>query len=110
MHPGHKQSGTLVVVCHDVVYTDDARHRREAAAGAVGPLPIVAVDEGGEGGSPLPLARVGARILPLLREHPVHSLHLPVLPGAEGPGVPVLDACRLQPAVEQRRAVPVDVH
>lgn len=37
---------TLDVVCHNVVYTDDARHRREAAAGAVRPLPIVAVDEG----------------------------------------------------------------
>ena len=71
----------------------------------MGPGPIVAVDEGGEGGGPLPLARVGARVLPLLRERPVHALHLAVLPGAVGPGVPVRDAGRREPLVEQPRAV-----
>ena len=70
-----------------------------------GPLPIVAVDEWGEGGRPLPLARVGARVLPLLRERPVHALDLAVLPGAVGPGVPVRDAGRREPLVEQARAV-----
>ena len=44
------------------------------------------------GGSPLPLARVGAHLLPLLRERPVHASRLPVLLGAVGPGAPVRDA------------------
>ena len=44
-------------------------------------------------------------MLPLLRERSVYALDLAVLPGAVGPGVPVLDARRLQPVVEQRRAV-----
>ena len=32
-------------MCHDVVYTEDTRYRRETPAGAVGPGPIVAVSD-----------------------------------------------------------------
>lgn len=47
-----------------------------------------------------PPARVGARVPSLLRERPAHAPHLPVLPGAVGPGAPVRDAGHRKPLVD----------
>lgn len=63
-------------------------------------VPIVALDEGGQGRGPARLALPGAPVLPLLGEGAVHALDLPVLPGAVGARVLVLDPAPLQQGVE----------
>lgn len=39
----------LAVVCHDIVYADDVRHKGQAPADAVRPCPVVALQKGGQG-------------------------------------------------------------
>lgn len=68
-------------------------------------VPIVALDEGREGGRPLGLAVPGPGVPPLLGDRPVNPLDLAVLPGAEGPGVDMADALRLEERVELPAAV-----
>ena len=77
----------------------------QAAACAVRSVPIVALDEGGEGGGPLRLAAPRPRVLPFLGKGPVHPLDLAVLPGVEGPGVLVLYPPDPEHRVEVARAV-----
>lgn len=74
-------------------------------ARAVRTVPIVALDEGGQGGCPGLLALPGAGVLPLSRERPVHALDLAVLPWAEGPRVLVPYAAGLEQRVELARPV-----
>lgn len=95
----------LAVMCQDIVYTDYAWHRRQVPARAVRTVPIVALDEGGQGGGPGPLALPGAGVLPLPRERPVHALDLAVLPGAEESRVLVPYASGLEQRVEIARPV-----
>lgn len=68
-------------------------------------LPIVALDEGREGGRSLGLAAPGPGVLPLLRDGAVHPLHLAALPRAVGPRVYVPCAGGLQQRVELAAAV-----
>ena len=72
-------------MCHDVVYTEDTRYRRETPAGAVGPGPIVAVSwrstkgERAAGAVRQQLARLCPRD-PLVGRLPAHAR----LPGDGG--------------------------
>lgn len=69
------------------------------------PVAIVVLDEGREGLRPLRLAAPGPPVLPLLGDRSVHPPDLAVLPGAEGPGVPVPDPPALEERVELAGAV-----
>lgn len=74
-------------------------------ARAVRAVPIVVLDEGVQGRGPGLLALPRPRVLPLLRERPVHPLDLAVLPGAERPRVLVSDSAGVQRLVELAGAV-----
>lgn len=91
----------MAVVCQDVVDTGDARHRGRPPHVPCGRSRLQRSMRGGQGGGPGPLALPDAGVLPLSRERPVHAPGLAVLPGAEGPRVPVP-----HPAGPGRRAEP----
>lgn len=69
-------------------------------------VPIVSLDEGGQGLGPARLALPRPAVLPLLRERPVHPLDLAVLPGAVGARVEVADPLGRQEGVELAAVVP----
>ena len=72
---------------------------------AVRTVPIVKLDEGVEGLGPGLLTLLGASVLPLLCERPVHAYEPSVLPGTQGPGVLVPCTPALEQLVEVARPV-----